>query len=176
MKIIAFVIGIIAFVFFVLSVQQNDKSKLLKFQIIANCLYSIQYLLLGVYIAALMNLISVGRLSSFYKYDKDKKDIPLYTLLIFVFLIALVGFVEYDKSIVGIFAIFINLLPVIITLLYTVSTWKSNMEVIRYVFTLSAIFWIIYNFSVGAYGSLLGNIFELSSGIVAIMRYTKKSE
>lgn len=173
MKYIAFFLGMIAFIFYILSVQQKEKESLLKFQIIANIFYSLQYLLLGVHIAALMNFISVARLATFYKYNKDKKNIPIYSLSIFVILILLIGFVRYDKNIVGILAIFINLIPIVITLLYTISTWKNNMNVIRWVFTCSAVLWMIYNFSVGAYASLLGNIFELSSGIVSIFRYRK---
>lgn len=175
MEILAFVIGIGAFIFFILSIQQKEKDKLLKFQIIANFLYSIQYLLLGVYVAALMNFISVARLTVFYKYNKEGKDIPLYTLLIFLTLIIIAGFIRYDKNAISILAILTSSIPVIITLLYTVSTWKNNMNIIRWVFTASAGLWIVYNFSVGAYASLIGNIFELSSGLVSILRYKKSN-
>ncbi len=173
MKIVAFVVGIIAFIFYILSVQQSNKEKLLKFQIIANIFYAVQYMLLGVYVAALMNFVSVARLTTFYRYNKNDKNIPVYSLIIFTILILAVGLSRFDKNVIGALAIFINLIPIAITLLYTFSTWKNNMKVIRYVFTVSALLWMIYNFSVGAYASLLGNIFELSSGIVSIFRYRK---
>ncbi len=174
MKIVAWIVGLVAFIFYILSVQKSEKDKLLIFQLIANVLYSVQYVLLGVFLAALMNFISVARIAVFYKYNKEGKNIPLYSLIIFIVLILSVGMIRYDShETIDILAISISLIPIVITLLYTISTWKNNMNVIRIVFIVCSVLWMFYNFKVGAYTSLLGNVFEFSSGVVSLIRYKK---
>lgn len=167
-NLIAWIIGIIAFLVFISSIQLKNKKKFLILQLIANFLYGIQYVLLITPEAAYMNFISVIRCFIFYLYEDEKKKPPVLILIILLSLITLVGCFTINR--------WIALIPVAITIIYTISSWQKNMKIIRLCFTIAACFWIIYNLSVGAYTSLIGNAFELISGIVSMIRFKNKRD
>lgn len=160
------IVGILAFIFFILSIQLKNKGKLLLFQLLANLFYALQYILLNVMVAGSMNILSVFRCFLLYLYDKKKKNPPKIILYIFILIILTIGIITYDN--------YLSIIPICITLLYTISTWQDDMKSIRILFVIAAIFWIIYNLSVGAYTALIGNVFELTSGIISIIRYRQK--
>lgn len=164
MKIVAQIIAFIAFILFVSSVQMKRKKQLILFQLFANLLYGISYLLLNTPIAGFMNMTSVVRcLLLYYSREKPSK-IYLYIL---VCIILLLGIFMYQTP--------LSLIPVCITILYTISTWQDDMKVIRYLFIIAGFFWIMYNFSVGAYIAIIGNVFEVISGATSIIRYRKSN-
>lgn len=160
------IIGLVAFLLFVYSVQVKDKKKLLVLQLIANFLYGLQYVCLLAPTAGYMNFISVFRCFMFYWYDNKNEKIPLWLLIAICLLIICVGACSFDNI--------LELIPIAITLAYTISSWQKDMKVIRITFTLCALGWIFYNITVGAYTALIGNTFELISGIVSLIRYRKK--
>lgn len=157
------IIGICAVVFFISSVQMSRKRDLLLYQAIANILYFVQYLLLSAYTAASTNLISAMRCYFFIKYDKAKKKIPKYHIYLYSFLILIFGLANYK----GLF----TLIPIIITILYIISSYFENTKYIRYVFLICSIIWFFYNFKVKAYVSIIGNVFEFISSIISIIRF-----
>ena len=67
-----------------------------------------------------------------------------------------------------------DLIPIGITLLYTYITWQKDNKIIRYGTIIAAFLWIYYNFSIQAYSLIIGSIFEITSGIVAIYRFDIK--
>lgn len=165
MNVPAQIISLIGFVFFVFSVQMKEKNKLIILQLIANFLYAINYLLLNVKMAFYMNLISCIRCVILYFSKKEKPS--LIYLFILTGMICVIGVYNYDG--------WLSLIPVGITILYTVSTWQNNMKVIRCSFILAALIWIFYNYVVGAYASIVGNLFEIISGIVSLKRFKKEN-
>lgn len=163
MNIVAQIISLVGFIFFILSIQLQEKRKLIIMQFIANLLYGIGYFILNVKIAFFMNIISCIRCILIY-YSKNYKPKYIY-LFILICLIVFLGFTNYTNV--------LSLIPICITLLYTISTWQNDMKIIRYCFIIAAFIWIFYNYKVGAYVVLFGNIFEIISGIVSLKRYKK---
>lgn len=161
------IVGIIAFIFFVSSIQLKNKKKLLLFQLLANLFYALQYILLNVFVAGGMNILSTIRCLILYFYDKKKKEPSKILLWVFIVIIITIGILTYSN--------YLSIIPIGITLLYTISTWQDDMQSIRILFVIAAIFWVIYNISVGAYTALIGNAFEITSGIISIIRYNKKN-
>lgn len=163
---IAQTIGFFGVFIFFYSVQFKDKHNILLAQSIANLLYGISYFLLFVPIAGLMNIVSVIRCYLFSKYDKEKKQIPKKYFYIFSLLIIIIGIFTFD----GI----ISLIPICITLLYTYSSFQKDVKKFRIIFMICALIWMYYNFKVGALMSLMGNVFEFTSGVVSLIRYREK--
>ncbi len=161
MKFLAQIIGSLAVSIWVLSIQNKERKNILKFQAVANFLYIIEYALLGAYSAASMNFISTLRCIIFKEKEENSK-----WLIIFIILILLLGLLTYEKP--------ISLIPVIITIFYTISSSKSNVKWNRIAVLASAFIWLYYNYKVGAYIVILGNILEIISGIVSLKRYINK--
>lgn len=164
--ILAQIIGLIAFVLFISSVWQKNKEKLLVFQLLANFLYGIQYILLLAPTAGYMNMISVVRSYIYFLYEKKNKKPSILVLLLFIGLIITVGILTFDS--------YLTIIPISITIIYAVSTWQNNIKIVRYCFLICAVIWMFYNISVGAYTAVIGNIFEFASGLISIIKYNKK--
>lgn len=168
MNILAQIAGVFAIFFWVTSIQKKEQYKILFSQILANIMYIIQYVILGTYIAAAMNFTSAVRCFVFYEKRKQNKDISIIWLFMFLILIILFAIFTYDN--------YLSLIPVILTLLYTISSWMKDSKWIRIVFLIAGIIWIYYNYSVGAYVSIVGNILEIVSAIVAIIKFKNIKE
>lgn len=163
MIIIAQIIGALAIFFWVISVQMKEKKTILINQMIANILYTIQYSLLGVFSASSMNFTSALRSFVFYNYEKQNKTATKVWLIVFIGLVLTCGILTWDSM--------LSIIPITITLFYTIGAWIKDSKWMRIVFLIAAFIWIYYNYKVGAYICILGNMFEITSGIIALTRF-----
>jgi hypothetical protein len=76
MKIIANVIGIIAVAFYLLSYQQKTRNKIIVFNLTSRILYILQYVLLGAFSGAVLDIL--GSVSSILAKKKDSRFIKKY--------------------------------------------------------------------------------------------------
>lgn len=132
-------------------------------QVIANGIYGIEYLLLGAFSAASMNFLSFLRLLVYYFYALLNIKMPKWILFVFITLVLLLGIITYDGL--------ISLLPIIITVLYTYAFWQNNLNVARIIYIVAAIIWIYYNYEVGAYVGIIGNVLEIITGLISLIKY-----
>lgn len=160
MNFLAHIFGLFGFIFFTGSIQVKQKNNLLIFQLIANTLYTVSYFMLGAFSAVLTNIINIIRCIVFSVFDKKKS-----ILISLIFLTLLIIPFVYNSL--------FDLLPIIITIIYIVSTWQNDMKIVRIFFVVAAFLWIIYNSYVGAIIPLIGNVFEIISGVLALIRFKK---
>lgn len=161
------VLGATALIIWVISLQLTKKYKMLFLQLISNVLYGIQYSILGLFSAASMNLVSIVRCYIFGVDSKKEKNTPLWLLGVFVFAILILAFINCKTL--------LDIVPIIAALLFTISSWQKSTRVICFSCLIAALFLALYNFIVGAYINLCGNVFEISSAFIAIIRsYSKK--
>lgn len=156
---IAQVFGIIALIILVVSFQNNDKGKLLKYQIFSSLFFAAQYFCLGALTGALMNLMTLIR-NVIYKRFKDKVSI-IYIILIVVTMIGL-SICSYN----GVY----SLLPAIAVILYSIALAQNNLTITRVVEAMSCSLFIIYNIKVLAISGLILTIIELIFVLIAIYR------
>lgn len=106
-----------------------------------------------------MSFVSVLRCIAFFIFEKKNKKVPVYILVIFIALIIILAkFLNY--GIMGFF-------PVVCTLLYTIGIWQKNLNI----FLITACIRLGFNIFVGAYSSLIGNVFEVLTSLIAIYRF-----
>lgn len=163
MVILAQVLASFAILFWVISILLKNKKNILLMQVIANGIYGIEYLLLGAFSAASMNFLSFLRLLVYYFYASLNMKMSKWILLVFIALVLLFGIITYDGL--------ISLLPIIITVLYTYAFWQNNLNVARIIYIVAAIIWIYYNYEVGAYVGIIGNILEIITGLISLIKY-----
>ena len=163
--IIAQILGAFGFAFFVLSIQMK-KRNLLLMQLFSNLFYTISYLVLRAIPAVIIDVISFIRCLIYYYFNKKNSKCPIYIMLLLVIISIMVGFFIVKDI--------YDVIPIIVCIIYIISTWQENNYIIYYSVVFAAILWIIYNFHVGAYMPIIGNIFEICSGVIAIIRYRKK--
>lgn len=162
MSFIAQIIGGFAIALWVISIQNKKREKILLFQFWANILYMLEYSLLGAMSASMMNFSSSIRCITFYK---TKKSNSYGSLILFSLCVIILGILTYNGL--------LSLIPIVITLFYTISSWAKNPIWNRITVLGAALVWIYYNYTVGAYITIVGNILEIISAVISLIRFKK---
>ena len=174
MEIFAQAVGIVAMLFFVFSYQQKSAKGIITLQMIGTALFAINFLLLGEFLGACLNLIACIRAILFLQKKKLHTDnIPW-----------LIGFtVSYLAAYVLSFTVFgteptlSNLLlqccPVLGMFFMHLGMRNEDTQKIRFLCLFSSISWLIFNSAVLAIGGMLGESFNLVSITVAFFRFKK---
>jgi len=170
MEIIPQIMGLSAVATFLLSYQQKKRKNIILLNTISRCLYILQYLLLGAFAGAVLDIL--GAISSVIAGKKDSGFVKKYTKIIFVSVNAMI-------VIAGAIIAFINkswldILPIAGVLLHTSAFWISDEKIIRRVSLLGSPFWFVYNFLSHAYGSAIGDILTICSIFIAMIRHKNK--
>lgn len=169
MKILPQVIGAAAVVMFLLSYQQKTRSRIILFNVISRCLYILQYLFLGAFAGAVLDVL--GAISAFAAGKKHTPFIRKHTKVIFVVINAVIllagGAIAFiNKSWLDVFSI-------VGVLLHTGAFWMNDEKKIRYVSLVGTPCWFVYNFMSRAYGSAVGDALTMCSIILAIIKFKK---
>ena len=164
MKLLAQVIGIFAVATYLLSYQLKRRKQIIVVNATSSLLYVLQYILLGAFEGAAIDVLSA--VSTVVAHNSDKSFVKKYLKLIFLALnvaFCVAGIVLYKN----IFSLF----PVAGAMLQSGAFWLKDEKNIRLVSFLGAPFWLVYNTLSGAYGSAIGSILSLFSIGIAIVRY-----
>lgn len=167
MKIIPLIIGLLAVATFLLSYQQKTRKNIILLNVISRCLYILQYVLLGAFAGAVLDVL--GALASVVA---GKKHTPFIKNHLKLVVIAVNGaIVTAGLTIALINKSWIDLFSLMGVLLHTSAFWINDEKIIRRVSLLGSPFWFIYNFLSKAYGSSLGDVLTMCSIIIAMIRY-----
>ncbi len=164
--IIAQVFAFIAFVLYVASLQFKRKEKVLKFQMIANTFYALEYLMLNAYAGVNNSLFGISRSAIFYVCHKKKMKFPLYGAVIFCVLVVIFGYMSYVD--------YYSIIPPAISIAFFLALYIGNMKAYRIIAAIASISWMFYNIHVEAYISVIDAGVELISALIAIYRIDLK--
>ena len=167
MKLAAQIVGVLAVVSFLLSYQQKKRSNIIALNAASRILYIIQYLMLGAFEGAALDIL--GTVSSIAAQNKDKGFIKRHTKLVLIavnLVIFASGMLVYEN----IFSLF----PIVGVILHTSAFWINDEKIIRRVSFLGSPFWLVYNLSSLAFGSAFGDVMSMVSIGIAILRYDVK--
>jgi len=167
MDFFAQLVGIFAVALFLLSYQQKKRKNIIVLNTTSRVLYIIQYILLGAFEGAVLDIL--GAVSSVVAQHKDKGFVERHLEVVFILINAIIlicGLLLYEN----IFSLF----PIVGVLLHTSAFWITNEKTIRKISFLGSPFWLVYNLVNCAYGSAIGDILTMVSIGVAIYRYDIK--
>lgn len=164
MKEIAFIVGIIAVCLYLLGYLQKTRSRIITFNLSSRILYIVQYILLGAFEGAALDVAGAGAslLASTKKHPFVRKHTIWFALFASI-AITTVGLLLYQN----VFSLF----PIIAVLLHTGAFWLDNEKAIRIISLLGCPFWLVYNFVSGAYGSCVGDVLSIVSIVTSMIRY-----
>lgn len=161
--IIVNVVSIISIALFLLSVQFKKKKDILIVQTLSSICYMIVYAILGALSGCIIELVEQSKNLVFIGYEKKNKEIPLYALLVFIFMLVIITIFTYDG--------WNSAIPLAIYILYFLSSYFKNPKHIRITMILCAMIWMVYNYTIGAKLMIIGNVLEIISAIVSLIRY-----
>ncbi len=164
MKTVAFFVGLLAVTLYFVGYLQKNRSSIIIINTTSRLLYIIQYILLGAFEGAVLDI--AGIVSSLLAKKKDssfvKKHFKITIIFVNVFIIVMGLFLYED---------IFSLLPILGVLLHTGAFWMDNEKRIRQVSFLGSPFWLVYNFVSGAYGSCIGDVLSMISIAISMIRY-----
>lgn len=165
------IVGIMAVITYVLSYQLKKRKNITAVNATSSILYVLQYILLGAFEGAVLDVLSA--LATVVAHNKDKKILARHIKWVFAIIYLTMvasGLILYKNL--------FSLCPIVGAVLQTGAFWISDERKIRIVSFISGPFWLAYNIASCAYGSALGNIMCMISIGIAIYRYDiiKKSE
>ena len=171
MKTLAFIVGIAAVVTFLLGYLQKKRKAILVLNVTSRFLYIFQYVLLGAFAGALLDVMG-----TVIAVVAGKKDTPI----IKRHLKAVIAITTVLTVVAGVLvSIFVtkkpyDFMPIIGILLQAGAFWLDDEKIIRRISLAGCPFWFGYNFLSGAYPSCIGDALSAVSLITSMYRYDFK--
>lgn len=147
----------------VIGIQLKQKQHILIAFMAANLLFGSSFILLKGYSGAVICLVAAVQTLINYQYERKNKEFPKYLIVSYIIIAFICGIFTYKTL--------IDILPVICSVLYTLSIIQKRESNLRKVTFINIILWVIYDYSVGAYAAFTSDLFLTVSTIVAIIRY-----
>jgi len=160
------ILGVVALLTAIISVQLKEKTKLLFLQIIENTAKILALAFVGGISGAYSETVGLLRKIWFFHTSKNHKLNKLWSLIFFSLLAVLVGVLVWEGP--------ITLLPVIAVILGTFGLWQENIFVLRYIAIIASILYAIYAIIVGAYTNAISEMFMIVSIIISLIRFKRK--
>ena len=164
LEIVALITGLAAVTCFLLSYLQRKRSRIVVLNLTSRVLYVGQYLLLGAWEGAALDV--VGAISAVLAQKRESAWLRKYGLLVFVAMnaaVVAVGLLLYRDV--------FSLLPLMGVLLQTDALWLKKEKHIRLLSAVGCPFWFAYNFHSAAYGSCVGDVLAFLSLVISFVRY-----
>ncbi len=176
LKIIGEAVGFIALIesFFIYASLNRDT--ILKLKFVSDALGFINFLCLGGYTGAILNIVTMSREVVFYNRDKKKWASHIIWLPIFILFTLVSPVIEYIT--VGHLAP-IAFLPAIGSMISVVGLYQHNTNHLRYYSFVAITLWLIYSIYLQNISASISNSIVLISIIVGTVRYfinQKKAE
>ncbi len=162
------IIGFVGLLFFVLSFQQKNRSRILVLMVFGQAIFLFHFILLGAWTAAGMNMVGIAR-TLVFRYRESKKWADWrYWPVVFILLFIVAGFIARES--------WLGVLPVVAMSIETAGLWMKNLRVLRFINLFPHPFWFTYNLLKGSWAGVVCEVFVLSSIIIAILRFDGKKK
>lgn len=162
-KLTAQLVGIVAMVCSVSSMQMNKHKKIMLLQFFTALCFGIQFLMLGAITGACSNLVAVIRDVIFY-YKEDKRWAnSKWWIVLFSVLYIIIGIITYKNIWDGIFAFSM--------IVNTLSFSFTNPKYVRRIILISSPMMLIYSIVYGSVGGIINESFTIISSLVGMLRY-----
>lgn len=155
-------IGFLGLAAGVLAFQFKKHNHIVLCKMTSELIFSIQYLLLGAWTAALLDFTSATRNLLFCAMvKKGRSTKPL--IYVFGAFVVVVGILTFDGP--------TSIMLIAAKLLTTISYGMKNERLLRFITLPSCVFWCIYNLYIGSLGGAIGDCVTLISLLVAVCKF-----
>ncbi len=174
MEIVAQVIGIIGMAFNVLSFNNKSAKTVIAFQFFGSLFFSINYFMLGAPVGALLNLFGIIRAIVFYNKERFKSESPIWIVAfacvyvaVYILSFTVFGSEATPKNLI------IEVLPVLGSLVTTVSFRFKEARLLRRLGLISSPLWLTYNIVNLTIGGICCEALNFISIIVGMLRFDR---
>lgn len=165
--IVAQIIGFVGVAISILIYAGRTRARILICKFISDVLWFANYILLGAYTGALLNLIAMARETVFYNRGVKKWASHRIWLYVFMLLTLLSPILEWVK--LGGFS-WVPLLPATGSILAVISFYSNRPRVMRYFGFAAQAFWLVYGFMLVNISSIVCGILTILSAVIGMIR------
>lgn len=162
---LSLIVGLAGSAAIITSALMTTRSKMLLWSVIALVLFATQFGLVGAYVALMTASISAvrnftGLLSLKYKF-----------LGHWGFMLGFLGLIIVGWFITNDFSNFllVNLIPLLANIINSVAVFLKDIRISKVLFLVSGSMWLYFQFSFGAYGLMVGEVFTMIANISALV-------
>lgn len=166
MFIIAQFFGIIVIIINILAMQMKNKNQIIFLFILANLFSSINFLLLHSYAGAIICFFAIMQTMINKIFEKKNRPVPKLVILFYIVISILLGLITFS----GI----VDILPIICSILYTITIIQEKEKNIRKISLVNIILWIIYDIVCLAYTAAISDLLTTISTLIGIYRLDYK--
>lgn len=168
MFIVAQIFGILVIITNVLAMQMKDKKQIILLFVFANLFSAINFLLLQSYTGTIICVFAIVQTLVNKVFENKSKNIPIGVILCYVIISIILGLLT--------FASFIDIIPIICSILYTITIIQKEEKNIRRITLVNIILWIVYDIICLAYTAALSDSLTTISTLVGMYRLDYKRE
>lgn len=166
MFLVAQFFGILVIISNVMAMQMKNKKQIIFMFILANLFSAINFVLLQSYSGAIICIFSIIQTFINKIFEKKEKQVPKTIIAIYIIISIILGAITFNS--------YIDVLPIICSILYTITIIQHKEKNIRIISLANIILWIIYDIVYQAYTAAISDSFMTISTIIGIYRFDYK--
>lgn len=168
MFILAQIFGILVIISNILAMQMKNKEKIIFMFILSNFFSAVNFVLLNSYSGAIICVFAIIQTFVNKFFENREKNIPKVLIGIYIIISILCGLLTYQA--------YIDILPIMCSILYTLSIIQKQEKEIRRLTLINIILWIIYDIVYKAYTASISDILMTISTLIGIYRFDYKNK
>ncbi len=158
--------GILVIIANVLSMQMKKKKQIIFMFILANLFSAINFVLLHSYSGAIICIFAIVQTFINKIFENKNKQVPRWLIIIYVVISIILGAITFKS--------YIDILPIICSILYTLTIIQDKEKNIRRISLVNIILWIIYDIVCQAYTAAISDSLMTISTLIGMYRFDYK--
>lgn len=168
MFIAAQIFGILVIIGNVLAMQMKNKKQIIFMFVLVNLFATINFVLLQSYSGAVICAFSIIQTFINRIFENKKNSVPKTIIGIYIVISIILGIVTFQG--------YIDILPIICSILYTLTIVQEKERNIREITLLNIILWIIYDIVCMAYTAAISDLLMTISTLIGMYRFDFKKD
>ena len=167
MFIVAQFFGILVIIANVLSMQMKNKKQIILMFVLGNLFSAINFILLQSYSGAVICFFAIIQTFINKFFENKQQQVPKIIIGIYIVISIILGVITFNNI--------IDILPMICSVLYTLTIIQEKEKNIRRISLVNIILWIIYDIVCQAYTATISDLLMTISTIIGMYRFDRKT-
>ena len=167
MFIVAQFFGILVIIANVLSMQMKNKKQIILMFVLGNLFSAINFILLQSYSGAVICFFAIIQTFINKIFENKQQQVPKIIIGIYIVISIILGVITFNNI--------IDILPMICSVLYTLTIIQEKEKNIRRISLVNIILWMIYDIVCQAYTATISDLLMTISTIIGMYRFDRKT-
>lgn len=159
-------LGILVIIANVIAMQMKNKKQIIFMLILVNLFSAIYFILLQSYSGAIICFFAIIQTIINKIFESKEKQVPKLVILIYIVISIILGAITFNS--------FIDVLPIICSILYTITIIQNKEKNIRRISLVNIVLWIVYDIVCQAYSAAISDSLMAISILVGMYRLDYK--